>query len=157
MADSVLTKVRKALMYQLSTIKTSNDYLNTIINVYDENISPENMKQFPSCSVVLLEDVQNKLDQQMSIRIEKHAIFSVTVVLDGKNDMATAKERMYQDIEKVIGNNYMLPSSEGECTCTLATIGMAIPFGLNSNNLCGLHIKVDVKYSQLRSDPTRRQ
>lgn len=156
MADSVLTKIRKALMYQLGTIKTSNNYLNTIINVYDENISFEDMKQYPSCSVVLLEDVQNKFDQQMSVRIEKHAIYSITVVLES-NDPAQAKEDMLQDIEKLIGTNYMLPDSLDACTCTMATVVMSVPFGIKTEKKCGLHIKVDVKYSQLRTDPTRRQ
>jgi hypothetical protein len=158
MSDSVLTKIRKALIYQLGTITTANGYITNVLHAYDEKMSIENMKEFPSLVVVLDKDRQNSADQQSFNVIQKNAFFKVICILHDVNDMVSARENILQDIEKLLGTNYMLPSSTGTCTATLATVVDAIPFGIKETKPNGgIEISVQVQYRQLRTDPTRRE
>jgi hypothetical protein len=155
MSDSVLTKIRKALVYQLSQITTANNYLTNVHNVYDEMMALENMKEYPSAIVVMMKD---EAKSEEIVTTNKQVVYEVIFGLHEINDMATAKENVIQDVEKRLGIYYMLPSSEGECTCKIARVIESLTYGYKENKPNGLVIlKILVEYRQLTQDPTRRQ
>jgi hypothetical protein len=159
MADSVLTQIRKALMYQLGQIKTTNGYLNTILHVYDEKTSIEQMKEFPSIVVALKEDVTNEAEQQTFNVLTKHALFNVYAFIEDVNDLPLTRETVIQDIESRLGNyNSLPPSSAGGCTALLTSVIKSVPFGTErSKPNGGVEMQLDIKYRQLRNDPTRKE
>lgn len=157
MSDSQLTQIRKSIEMLLKNIQKKDGYNTNVKRVVRERISKENLNIFPSCEVFIQKDtVIGETDLKYK---NKNATFIIICHLDNNSDIELERERLYADVEKIIGIYYYLPpnSDMTGCTATFAEAISFVPLGSEqSKSSGGLAITVSVLYKQQRKDPSAK-
>ncbi len=155
--SSAETKVREALIAQLSNITTGNGFRNTLATpLRDFPSDPDGLSSFPTVAVLTGYDHRDHFDNNLLYIAMK---VPLVVFVDPGGTVPDEIESVKQDIHYVIGNNPGLPDGDGNATCQLAIFSTAAPFGTVlanplAGNAVGVKIVVDVLYQQTLSDPT---
>lgn len=159
MIDSVRTRIRKALIYQFEKIRTENGFRSSVGEIHDEGVSIEQIHNFPALVITFgTEETLNfQTQNQTWAKLQKELPVYVDCFLHDKNNISLSRDKILQDIEKIIGNYISLPGPDGVCTCSQAEVVRSIPWGLRSNKPNGgISVQIRVRYNQLRTDPTEK-
>ena len=157
--QSARRRIRDALVYQLGNITKAGGYNNDIVEIHTMTPSLEQMKMFPSIVVVSGDERSLPLDGQGSTFkvIQKDWTILIHAFLKATYNPTDAQDDVIQDIEQMVGEHFGLEHQDGKCTCFLAQILNSRPFGLKVNKPnCGVTFTLNVKYRQLRLDPTTK-
>lgn len=161
-SSSVETKIREALMYQLSQITVSNGFHNDLslgTNLFEDFIEdPYGVSVFPTLSVIFGNDTRSHYDNDLLYVTQKVWVLAF-VDPAGADSVIEQIEKVKQDVHLAVGTHPGLQGSGGGITCQLAVYASAEPFGRSldiaeSNGLYGVKIGIDITYQQLFANPT---
>ena len=158
-SDSARTRIRKALIHQLKSIRTSAGYNYDIVEVRDITPSLQDLKIYPSIVVVMGDERTLDSTSRGSTfdRVQKGLTVLIHAFLSDGMSQTSAQDRIIQDVERMIGEHHGLEHEDGQCTCSLAQVVQSRPFGLSVNKPnCGVTITLSIRYQQLRLDPTQK-
>jgi len=156
---SARSRIREALVYNIKRIKKAAGYNNDISEIFTNRPSLDQMKLFPSVYISLENEKIELFERQTSTfkTIQKNMRVVLFIMLYDAVDMAVAQDKIIQDVEGVIGNHFGLPHPDGECTCFTSQVTDIVPFGDKATKpKGGVIITLNVRYQQLRQDPTQR-
>ena len=151
--DSALARVRKSIVYNLKRITRANGYLNDIGDIFTEIPDPAQIKNFPAISLLRGQTVIENTDQSEQLW---HKLIPFTALVYVRSqDPTEGRESMLQDLERMLGNNWMLSGEDGVETCRIATLDGDKPFGMVLNKpQVGFVFAFSVRFAQDILDPT---
>jgi hypothetical protein len=95
--------------------------------------------------------------QQTWVKQTKELQIYVDAFLNEHNSIGRARDRVLQDVERVIGVHHGLEHEDGNCTVSQCEVVNSTPWGLRINKPNGgISIELLARYNQLRTDPTVR-
>jgi len=152
--DSVTTRARKALVWNLRQIQREKGYLNTVGDVFTEIPEQNDIKNYPAIALLRGQTIIENEDQSEQLW-HKLIPYTAIVYIKDNSDPTLARETMLQDFEKMLGINWMLKGEDDVETCRIASLDGDRPFGMVMNKpMVGFVFGFSVRFAQDISDPT---
>jgi len=155
MSDTVRTKLREAIKWNLQQIATSGGYRSTIYKVYDPPRAISALGEFPSANVSWGREERtnehiNGNNELLDIRFE----VQVDVFISESDDPALAQDKMIADIQQRFGQNWYIQGSDGERTAFNCLFAASEPFGIEGQKPnCGVSVMIEVWYRIKLTNP----
>lgn len=151
---SLKEQLTGAIVYQLNQIKKSTGYNTYLYTDSDrDTMGYESIKNYPFANVIAR--AEDYVEQGQDRWVKKRLSYTIDVYLREHNKMNADIEDILADIESRLMNNYVLPDSAGNRTCTECYFSFNHPFGLDETVPAGgLQIGLDVYYRQDIDNPS---
>lgn len=152
-AESAVARVRKSLVWNLSQIRTANGYLNDIGDIFTEIPGETEIRNFPAIALLRGQTVIENEDQSEQLW---HKLTPYTALVYVRSQNPTeARESILQDLERMLGVNWMLVGEDGAETCRIASLDGDRPFGMVMNKpQVGFTFGFSVRFAQDINDPS---
>lgn len=160
MADSVRTKLREAIAYDLSQITISNGYL---VDMGDVNKEPKSVEQFvnfndlqPACNINFgREDYLNALPGSHTVGyLQKSVFVNLQFYIKNVNALREEQSKILASVEKYFMNNPWIPDSGGNATAQETQVMSNMAWGLEATkDYGGIGIPLRVDYRQNLFNP----
>lgn len=149
--DSAVTRMLRALVSAFKGVTLENGYSVTIGDVLLEMPDPNALTNYPTISLIRGQSVVENQDQSDQ---EWHKRIAFTAMVFLRTDDPTwDRLRVLQDLETMLGNNWMLLDDEGNPTAREVTLEGDRPFGMLSNKpQVGFALLFSVRVSQSITD-----
>jgi hypothetical protein len=168
MADHVITTIRDAIRFGLSTIRegTSNSngytYKRTIRHIAKSIEDPEHFSQLDAVVIFMVNDIcQNSITGQHTQSgankaiLENYCDVSFVCFMQEANDIEKAQDDKLADLQSYFGTYYYVPSSSGQKTCFNCIYLESQKFGYGATKPnCGIEVKFRFWYRQQLENPT---
>ncbi len=150
---SAQRKIREALKFQLQKIKKEDGYNCDMERVYDDiPANPEEILERVAAVPIIGYEKTEQFDNQTLVIL---MLAYIIVYVKPQGSATEAIEDITADIQSVLGNNWMLPTEEGQSTCQSSWYFSGEPFGkVLDRPHAGIKIGIKILYEQYFSDPT---
>jgi hypothetical protein len=154
MPDSIITRIREDLIYNLEGITEQNGFCNTVKEVYNIGKSPENGQSFPAIEVDFVEYTNEKLGgYQIDWVASVDLIISLQTddpIIDRETILTDVKQKLYENAKERIG---FIPNENGDSVCTMIEINKVTFSGIQETKPnYKVTINLEVKFSESLSD-----
>jgi hypothetical protein len=153
--ETVRSKIRKAIKYQLSTITKANGFYNDIRKVYDPPKVFNNIKVFPAVNLYWLGEERN--DEHYhgnNSLLDLELTCNMVVYLNEREDPNTAADTLLADIQRKFGTQYYILNEAGERTVFNCIYQSMEPFGIDTNSPdYGISLDLKIFYRIRLTDP----
>lgn len=161
MANPVKWTIIEKLAGMLEEITTARGYRNQVREVNKEEVSPENMEEFPCINVLVQpENYLNPIESEAG-RLVKTLNVTLDCYLEGEEDKQKRTISLEADVEKRLFDDQDTDPPNGifaynlEGTCNIIIPVNSTPFNVESTrHLFGFEFNVQIHYRQSRNDPT---
>lgn len=152
-AESAVARVRKSLVWNLGQIRTANGYLNDIGDIFTEIPGETEIRNFPAIALLRGQTIIENEDQSEQLW---HKLTPYTALVYVRSQNPTeARESILQDLERMLGVNWMLTGEDGVETCRIASLDGDRPFGMVINKpQVGFTFGFSVRFAQDINDPS---
>lgn len=165
MTEPVQYRILQTIALMLLDIKKSNNYYFDMGQAQTEEVSIEDIREFPAVNVLMGPvDYLTGRGGSEAGRLVKTLNITLDTYIRGEEDKQLYITRMLADLEIRFGNDTVNGSTaynqeanawdvEGEALATIFT--SALPFSVDSEkHLFGVEFQMQIKYRQDRNDPT---
>jgi hypothetical protein len=161
-ADSAVTRMRKALVWNFEQVKVTNGYRNTLGTVLTEVVDPSQATVYTFPLLALVRgDTEIENEDQSEQLWHKRIRYLAMVFLREEADPTLARETLLQDLEQALGagwdaeGGWMLRGEDGQPTCRIASLDGDKPFGMFMNRpQVGFAFRFSVRLAQDILDPS---
>jgi hypothetical protein len=152
---SAFNQIVAKLKTQLETITIVNGFNTDVGGVYDEPVSPENIKKFPAINIYVGPE-SYVVGTNEAGRLMKTASVILDVYIQEKERQRQKITELLADIELVLYDDTIAKSRYNLCgKCLIMQPVQTNPFQIQGeNHICGFEHEISIKYRQKRSDPT---
>jgi hypothetical protein len=145
------------------TIQTSRGYNHDVLEVYEMKTDYENIVEAPCINIIPVQEQYSSAGQGAGNftlgMMEKIIVFVVDFIVPATEDPLLDEEKAIADLEKYIGNYYMIPDPDfpTEWGCREAIIVSNQGFGIAVNKkFIGVSFTIRCYLGQYTNDPGRR-
>lgn len=161
MADPVQWRIVEKIAEMAKDITTANGYNHTVLETNTEEVSVENIDQFPCINVLTGTEEYSDPEETEGGRLVNTFNVVLDCYLEGEENkqketsllVADIKKRFFQDQDTDPPNGIFAYNLEG--TCNIALPVRSEPFNVESTkHLFGFEFTMEIHYRQSRDDPT---
>jgi hypothetical protein len=157
MGDYAVTNLRNALVTQIGTITTANNYKTNVRNVFDPPTDPERAQQFPIVNFNMTDEEDTNDYYQGNDELYDLITFVDLEFYFNTDNLPLAQDKAIGDVMKWCGTNYYVPNSDGNATAFMCKYQRSSRWGYKPQNGSkpngGVTVTLRVHYRVNSSNP----